>query len=107
MRDRVIAEEMYRLDQILVFTDAGNQYTEIAREPDGHGGNSSRLDHQEQSPSVKKSPEWRECLAQVDVLPAGFRHHRGQLAVAQRANYRQQAGHDPNDQQPTRRPDLL
>ena len=68
----------------------GNQRAEIAREADRDRRDRAGLDDQEQRPAVQETPERRERLAEIDVLAAGARHHRRQLAVRQRADDRQQ-----------------
>src|SRR5207249_10598196 len=42
-----------------------------------------KLNHHEQGPAIEESPQWTERLAQVDVLSAGVRHCRRELAVAE------------------------
>ncbi len=64
-------------------------------ESHAHGGNRARLDDEEQSPAVEKSPERAERFAQVDVLPAGARHHGGEFAVGERADDGEESGDQP------------
>ena len=96
-RQRVAGREMDRRDQVVVVGDPRHEHAEEAREADGDGGDRAGLDDEEQRPAVQKAPQRRERLAQVDVLAAGARHHRRQLAVRQRADDRQHAGDDPAD----------
>ena len=60
-----------------------------------HRSNRSGLDHQEQRPAEQKPPQWPQGLAQINVLPAGLRHHRREFAVAQRTNHRQDSRQHP------------
>ena len=83
----------------MVLGEPRNQIRRVAGEADGDRRDRAGLDHHEQRPAVEESPQRRERFAQVDVLPAGPRHHRRQLAVGQRSGERQHAGDDPGDQQ--------
>ncbi len=59
------------------------------------------LDHGEKGPAVKKTPQRRKGLAQVNVHAARLRHHGGQLAIGKRRRDRQSAGEHPCHQHPT------
>ena len=67
------------------------------------GGDGSGLDDEKQRPAVKKSPQRPQRLAQVNVLAAGLGHHRGQFAVAERANHGQHGRDHPRAQEERRR----
>ena len=75
---------------------------------EGHAdrGDGSGLNHQKESPAVEKSPERAQRLAQVNVLPAGARHHGGQLAIGKSADDGEKAGHQPGPDQQCRRIDF-
>src|SRR5437899_2710399 len=77
-----------------------HERAEVARETDGYGGDRAGLDHEKQRPAVEKSPERRERLAQIHVLAAGPRHHRGELAVRERADHCENPGQHPRAEQP-------
>src|ERR1051326_4299564 len=98
---------MLRRNQVLFFADGGDQNSEISRETHRYRRDRSRLNDEEESPAVEKSPHRRESFAQIDVLTTGLRHHRRQLAVTERADNSEQTGHNPNDQQPAGRSDLF
>src|SRR6202521_5210837 len=61
-------------------------------EGDTHGSDRPRLNHKKQSPSVEKTPERAERLAQIDILPARPRHHGSQFAVGERADNGEKTG---------------
>ena len=81
------------------------EHAEESRERHRHRGNRAGLDHEEERPAVKKTPERTVGFAKIDVLPAGARHHRGQLTIAERGSDRERAGHCPHHKEPTRRTD--
>src|ERR1035438_2718832 len=60
-----------------------------------HRGDRACLDDEKQSPSVKKSPERAERLAQINILPARARHHGGEFAIRKRADDGEKAGDEP------------
>ncbi len=72
-----------------------HQHAEKSREGHRHRGDRARLDHQEKRPAVEKAPKRRVGFAQVDVLPAGRGHHRGQFAVGKRRADGQHPGNRP------------
>ena len=78
----------------------------IARESDGHRRDRAGLNHEKKRPAVKETPERREGFTQVNILAAGLRHHRCQLAIGKRRHECQHTGDEPDDKQPTRRTDL-
>src|ERR1700686_3980077 len=51
------------------------EYPEKFAECDADGSDRPRLNHEEQSPAVEKTPEWAERLTQIDILPPRPRHH--------------------------------
>ena len=62
---------------------AGTEDAEELGEGDADGSDEAGLDDEKQGPAVEKSPERGLGFAQKDVLPAGVRHHGGELGVAQ------------------------
>ena len=76
-----------------------NEDTEKLAESHAHCGNRSSLNNQKKRPSVEKSPERAERLAQVNILTASSRHHGGQLAVAQSSDDGHEAGDKPSRNQ--------
>src|SRR5258706_292446 len=79
--------------------------TQIARKPPRARRDRAGLNHEKQRPAVEKAPQRRERLAQVYVLAAGARHHRGELPIGQRADDGQRAREYPRRQQPSWRSD--
>ena len=79
---------------------------EIFGEADGDRRNRAGLDDEKERPAVEEAPERREGFAQVNVLPARLRHHRGEFAVGERRHEREQTCDDPDDEQPTGCADL-
>jgi hypothetical protein len=71
----------------------------------GHADRSDSpgLYDQKQRPAIQKSPDRPQRLAQINVLPSGFRHHRGELAVAERSDQRHRRRHQPRRDQQRRR----
>jgi hypothetical protein len=92
---------MNRRDEVVVLGKPRNQVPGVAREADGDCRDRAGLDHHEERPAVEESPERRERFAQIDVLAAGARHHRGELSVRERRGERQHAGEDPGREQET------
>ena len=80
--------------------------TEEFAESHAHGGDRAGLNHEKQSPSVEKTPEWAERLPQVNILPARTRHHGREFAVGERADNGEEAGDEPGANQQRRRSDL-
>ncbi len=68
-----------------------------------HRRNRPRLNHQKKGPAIEKPPQRPQRLAQINVLPAGPRHHRRQLAIAERANDGHEPRHRPRPNQQRRR----
>src|SRR5206468_8931589 len=66
--------------------DGIGEHSEKPSKRDRDRGNCSGLDHEEQRPAIKKSPERTIGFAQIYVLTAGARHHRSELAVTERGN---------------------
>ncbi len=65
-----------------------------------HGGDRAGLDHEKEGPTVEKSPERAERLAQIHVLATSSRHHGGEFAIGERANDGEESGDEPRaDQQ--------
>ena len=80
--------------------DGREEDAEKLAERHADGGDGSGLDDEEQRPAVEKSPQRAQRFAQVNVLPAGMRHHGSQFTVGQRAGDGHEAGHQPGaDQQ--------
>ena len=61
-------------------------------ERNGNRGDGRGLNDQQHRPAVEEAPERPERFAQINVLPAGVRHGRGQFAIAQRADQGHHAG---------------
>src|SRR5436305_1572842 len=85
---------------------ATQKHTRVTGEPDRERGDRPDLNNKKKRPAVEKSPERRKSFAKIDVLTACLWHHRRQFSVRQCGRQREQSGHDPNDEQPTRRTDL-
>ena len=72
-------------------------------ERNAHRRNRPRLDHQKQRPPKQKTPQRPQRFSQIDILSAGLRHHRRQLAITERPNQRQHSRHNPRTQKQRRR----
>jgi hypothetical protein len=105
-RDGVLAPEMDRLDQVPVQAHRRHQHPEVLGEPDRDRRDGAGLDHDEQRPAVEEAGQRPERLAQIDVLATRLRHHRRQLAVREGRREREQAGDQPDHQEPAGRSDL-
>jgi len=66
---------------------------------DADRSDGSGLDDKEERPSVQKATKWAERLAQIDVLAARPRHHRGQFPVAECADDGHRGGDQPRGDQ--------
>ena len=86
--------------------DGGDKDAEEFSKSDAHRGNRARLDDQEQSPAVEKSPERPQRFPQVNVLPARPRHHRRQFAIAERGYDGHETGYKPGADQQRGGPDF-
>ena len=75
-------------------------------ESHAHRGNRAGLDHQKKSPAVEKAPQGPERFAEINVLAAGMRHHRGQFAIAERGDNGHEAGDKPGPDQESGRIDF-
>jgi hypothetical protein len=104
-RQGVLSAQVERRHDEAIVGDPGHQRAEVAREPDRHRRDRAGLDDQKERPAVEKAPDRRERFAEIDVLAAGARHHRRELAVRQRPDDRQQPCDHPPDQQPPRTAD--
>src|SRR5712692_4368356 len=69
-------------------------------------GNRPRLNHQEQRPAVKESPQRPQRFTQINILTAGAWHHGRQFAVAKRCNDGHEPRYRPRADQQRRRVDL-
>jgi hypothetical protein len=78
------------------------EFLEQAARGNGHDGGQGRgraaANHPELGPIPKKGPQFSIGLAQIDIVAAGVRHHRGQLGQRQRAAKIHQAAADPESQ---------
>ena len=81
----------------------GKEDAQKLAESHAHSGDRPGLNHQKQSPAVEKSPQRPQRLAQINILPAGARHHRGQFAIAERADDGHESGDKPGPDQQGRR----
>ena len=99
-RNRVARRDVDWPDQVAVLRHRRNKDRGKARECHRYRGDGPGLNHGEESPPVKKAPQRREGLAQVNVHAAGLRHHRRQFAVGKRRRNRQHAGEHPRHQHP-------
>jgi len=77
--------------------------SEELAERHAYGRNRPGLNHQKQRPAVEKTPQRPERFAQINILPPGPRHHRRQLAIAQRGDDRHEPRHCPRANQQCRR----
>jgi len=75
--------------------NGGDENPQKLAESHAHSGDRAGLNHQEQRPPIKESPQRAERLAQVNVLSSGTRHHCGQFAVAQRPDDSHKASYQP------------
>src|SRR5262249_22527555 len=80
-RDRVAAENVFWRNEIFFFADPRDENSEVTRESDADGSDSSGLNNQEERPAIEESPQRRESFAQVNVLAARLGHHGGQFTV--------------------------
>ena len=94
------------VDDPMTGGDCRPEDAEEFAESDAHGGDRARLNHEKQSPTVEKAPERAERLAQINVLPAGARHHGGQFAIGERGDNGEKAGDDPGANEQRGRGDL-
>jgi len=85
-------------DQVVIFGKPRDKDSRESREGHGHGGQRAALNHRKESPAVEESDERRKGFAQVDVHPAGARHHGGEFAVGERGGHRKHAGQRPGHQ---------
>src|SRR5713226_525609 len=92
-----------RCDNVVIDGNLRPNDTEKLCEADRDSRNGAGLNNEEKCPAVEKTPKRRERFAQINILPAGLRHHRGQLAVRERRRQSQQASDDPDNQQPSGR----
>src|SRR5271169_2236842 len=83
--------------------DCRPEDSEEFAESNAYGGDGARLNHEKQSPTVEKTPEWAERLAQIHVLPAGSRHHGREFAVGERTDDGQKASDKPGAYEQRRR----
>lgn len=69
--------------------------------PDGAAENTWTIyvhEHEHGVPQVEERRKWSEALKQVRVVAARPRNGRAQFGVAQGADHRQHAAHDPHGQ---------
>ena len=84
--------------------DYVSEHAKKSRERHCDRGNRSGLYHEEERPAIEKSPQRTVCLAKVDILAAGPRHHCSQFAVAERGDNREHARDRPHHKQPPGEP---
>ena len=92
---RARQREEAEVEEEIVLAEVQPDAAEELGEGDGHRGVETALDDEEDGPAVEEADQRAERLAQKDVLPAGLRHHRAQLAVGQRAEQSQRATDEP------------
>ena len=90
------------IDEEILGRDPGHQNPQELPEGHRHRGHRPGLNDQEKGPAVKKSEERPESLAQINVLPAGGRHHACQFAVSHRRRNRHYSADQPTKQKETR-----
>ena len=78
--------------------DGGKEHAKKFAERHAYRGDGAGLDDEKERPAEQESPQRAERLAQVNVLAAGFGHHGGEFAVAERANDGEHARDDPGAQ---------
>ena len=77
----------------------GKENSQELAKSHAHSRNRSGLNHQKQSPAVEKSPQRPQRFAQINILPAGPRHHGGQFAIAERGHDGHKSRHRPRANQ--------
>ena len=95
-----------KLQNHLVCAQPRHEHAQELGEGDCNCGDEAGLDDQKHGPAVEEPPDRAERISEKDVLPAGVRHHPGQLGVAQGADDRHDAGEDPDDHEPAGRADF-
>ncbi len=86
-----------------VVETVGKEHAEKLAESYADCGDGARLDHEKERPAIEKTPERPKRLAQVNILAAGFGHHGGEFAIAQRADDRHEGGDHPCSHKERRR----
>ena len=74
----------------------GKEGAQILGHADSQGGDTAGLLHQEQHPAAQETCQWSIGGAQVDVLPAGLRHHGGQFREGYSSEETQNSGYQPH-----------
>ncbi len=96
-RERALARDAQA--EIAAF-EARHQDGGMAREGHGDGGDGAGLDHEEERPAVEEADQRPEGLAEVDVLAAGPREARDEIAVERRRRDRHDPRQRPHREEP-------
>ena len=105
-RERVAGAHVDWRHEVAVVREPGDQGAQVPGETDRHGGDRAGLDHHHRGPPEQEPDQGREGFPKVHVLPAGPRHHRGQLAVRKGRDDRERGADGPREEQPPDAPQL-
>src|SRR4029077_16139093 len=76
----------------------GDDFGEIAGEGSGEGCDGAAGNHKEQAPAIEEGRHATEAIANENVEAAGFGIGGGELGVSERAEEREEAADDPDEE---------